>query len=417
MTLTQFLGAFNDNVFKQLVLLIGLDYARMQQLDGDPYQTRAQGLFALPFILCSGLAGWLSDRNPKRNIIVLSKAAEIVVMAAGLAVFALLPFGADAFFHGLLAVLFLMGMQSAFFGPGKYGILPEMLRADDLPAANGIIQMTTFLAIIFGIALCGVLKQYWGGGETALWRISAVCIGIAVVGTGTSLLVRRTPVASPGLPLRIDSLAVDRQTFRLFRADRPLRQALGATVLFWFLGGVALPTVNAFGKDQLQLGDAPTSMLTACVGFGIAAGCLTAGGLGTQGRGPRLVHCGAVGMFVMFVLLGLLPRVDALGTNGTAVAAGIGLTLLGASAGLFAVPLQVVLQSRPPASEKGRVIGAMNLCTWTGILASAGFYGLCATLFTRASIANSFFVLAALVAPVLLWRLPADDAPRVEADA
>jgi acyl-[acyl-carrier-protein]-phospholipid O-acyltransferase/long-chain-fatty-acid--[acyl-carrier-protein] ligase len=410
MTLTQFLGAFNDNVFKQLVLLIGLDYARLRGLTGDPYQTYAQGLFAMAFVLFSGLAGWLSDRNVKRSIVVASKVAEIVVMGAGLAVFVLLPFGSDAYLGGLLAVLFLMGTQSAFFGPGKYGILPEMLRERDLPAANGVIQMTTFLAIIFGIALCGYLKEHWGNGETALWKISALCIGIAVVGTLTSLLVRPTQIAAPGLPFRFDSLLIDRPTLRMLREDRTLRGALAATVLFWFLGGVTLPVVNTLGKDQLGLGDAGTSVLTASVGFGIAVGCLTAGSVRSSRAGTKLVRGGAGGMLVMFSLLGMLPRfgLDSLTTGRLA---GVGLVLLGVAAGLYAVPLQVVLQTRPPASEKGRMIGAMNLCTWIGIFAAAGFYGLCAALFTREQISHSFFVLGALIAPVLLWYRPGQDLP------
>ncbi len=414
MTLTQFLGAFNDNVFKQLVLLIGLDYARLRGVTGDPYQTYAQGLFAMSFVLFSGLAGWLSDRNVKRSIIVASKVAEIVVMGAGLAVFALLRFGSDAYLWGLLAVLFLMGMQSAFFGPGKYGILPEMLRERDLPAANGVIQMTTFLAIIFGIALCGFLKEHWGDGEPALWKISALCIGIAVVGTLTSLLVRPTRIAAPGLAFRFDALLIDHPTRQMLRADRTLRGALGATVLFWFLGGVTLPVVNAFGKDQLALGDAGTSVLTASVGFGIAVGCLTAGTVRTSRAGMQLVRGGAAGMLVMFALLGLLPQLG-LDSGTTGRLAGVGLVLLGVSAGLYAVPLQVVLQSRPPASEKGRMIGAMNLCTWIGIFASAGFYGLCAAVFTRTQIAHSFFVLGALISPVLLWYRPDENLPTTDA--
>ena len=187
MTATQFLGAFNDNLFKQLVLLICLDYAAASKLEGDPFQPWAQGLFALPFVLFSGFAGWLSDRNSKRTIVVLCKVAEIAVMAAGLFVFIMFASGnRDGLLFGLLAVLFFMGAQSAFFGPSKYGILPELFRAGDLPAANGIVQMTTFLAIIGGTAVCGFFKdalQSPGG----LWP----CVLIASIGTLTALMIRK----------------------------------------------------------------------------------------------------------------------------------------------------------------------------------------------------------------------------------
>jgi MFS family permease len=150
MTSTQFLGAFNDNLFKQIMLLLAL------KAGGFDLQGPAMIVFALPFILFSGYAGYLSDRYSKRPIIILSKVAEIAVMALGLVGF----FYFNTFgLTGLMSVLFLMALQSTFFGPGKYGILPEMLRERDLPRANGWIVMTTFLAIIFGTACAGLLTD------------------------------------------------------------------------------------------------------------------------------------------------------------------------------------------------------------------------------------------------------------------
>jgi MFS family permease len=430
MTATQFLGAFNDNLYKQLVLLICLDYVALRQLDHDPYQAYAQGLFSLPFILFSGFAGWLSDRYSKRTIVVLCKLAEIGVMGAGLAVFAAFRFGSDAYLWGLLAVLFLMGTHSAFFGPAKYGILPEMLRESDLPLANGIVQMTTFLAIIFGTALCGVLKHGLNDAPQNLWQVSLVCVGIACVGTLTSILVRRTPIAEPGLPFHIEGLAIDKSTLVMLKFDRTLRNALFATVLFWFLGGVAMPTVNSFGKEQLGLGDRFTSALTACIGLGIAFGCAAAGLASRRRIRFGLVRLGAWGMLAAFVFLGSLPWwMDAAPHHPTLadvkqakggldlsqreqlvgmLSAG-GLMLMGLSAGLYAVPLQTLLQSRPPRQQKGRMIAAMNICTWLGILASAACYGLCSAIFTPQRISATFYVLAAMILPLALLYRPASE--------
>jgi acyl-[acyl-carrier-protein]-phospholipid O-acyltransferase/long-chain-fatty-acid--[acyl-carrier-protein] ligase len=408
MTATQFLGAFNDNLFKQLVLLICLDYVALRSLESDPYQAWAQGMFSLPFVLFSGFAGWLSDRNSKRTIVVFSKVAEIVVMAAGLALFLTLDFGTDGYLVGLIAVLFLMGAQSAYFGPAKYGILPEMLRDSDLPLANGLVQMTTFLAIIFGTAVCGFFKNALGDSPRSLALISAACVGIAVVGTFTSLLVRRTPIAAPGLRFRLQSLAVDPPTVQMLRRDRPLLAALGATVLFWFLGGACLPIVNTLGKEQLGLGDAVTSLLTASIGLGIAAGCAGAGLASRRRLRFGLVRGGAWGMALLFCLLGALPQwasSSGLSPRATSLLLAVFLVGLGISAGIYAVPLQVFLQSRPPREQKGRMIATMNICTWLGVFASAFFYHVCSGAFTNQHIARTFYVLAAFSLPIaLLYR-------------
>jgi acyl-[acyl-carrier-protein]-phospholipid O-acyltransferase/long-chain-fatty-acid--[acyl-carrier-protein] ligase len=177
MTATQFLGAFNDNLFKQLMLLLAIPIGAEAATKADE-QGLATMVFALPFILFSGLAGYLSDRYSKRTVILLAKVAEIGIMALGMLAF--LEYGMFGY-RGLLVVLFLMGTHSAFFGPGKYGILPELFRQTDLPRANGVILMTTFLAIIFGTASAGVLGTLVGdaGGERdpqRLWVGSAVCM-------------------------------------------------------------------------------------------------------------------------------------------------------------------------------------------------------------------------------------------------
>ena len=157
MTTTQFLGAFNDNLFKQMLILLAVSApAAAVNAPQQDRQGSANVIFSLAFILFSGFAGYLSDRNPKRNIIVASKVAEIVAMLLGIVAFLLFPI---AGLNGLLLVLFLTGVQSAFFGPGKYGILPEMLRKEDLPRANGVMLMTTFLAIILGTAFAGFLND------------------------------------------------------------------------------------------------------------------------------------------------------------------------------------------------------------------------------------------------------------------
>ncbi len=184
LAITQFLGAFNDNFFKQLMLLLAIPVLP-GALDQQQVATIA---YALPFVLFSGLAGFLSDRYSKRMVIVVAKAAEIGIALLGM--FGFLMYGVTGY-QGLLFVLFLMGAHSAFFGPSKYGILPELVPNKDLPKANGIVLMTTFLAIIFGTVFAGMLGDWLVGADRALgdvasklWIGSAVCIGIAITDIG-----------------------------------------------------------------------------------------------------------------------------------------------------------------------------------------------------------------------------------------
>ena len=417
MTATQFLGAFNDNVFKQLVLLICVDYVALRGLDHDPYQTTAQGLFALPFVLFSGFAGWLSDRVSKRRIVVLCKVSEIGVMLAGLIALMTGTLGEDGLLNALFAVLFVMGLQSAFFGPSKYGILPELFHDDDLPAVNGAVQMTTFLAIIFGLAFCGFLKQWLTDEGLSLSYISMICIGIALVGTLTSLLVRPTPIARPGLPLKPSSFAVDARTWNILWSDRPLLVAILVSSLFWFLGGLLLPAINAYGKQQIGLNDFHTSALNADLGLGIAAGCALAGKLSHHTIRFGLVRRGAWGIVVSAGLLTGVPFATQ-ELRAAESSSAVLLLALGVSAGFFALPLQVFLQARAPKEQKGRVIGAMNLVNWIGILLAAGFYGLCSSWFTEVAaikgqppvshISWTFALVAGMLIPVALFYRPAD---------
>lgn len=402
MTATQFLGAFNDNLFKQLVLLLCVDYVASQQLKGDLYQTAAQAIFALPFIFFSGFAGWLSDRTSKRTLIVFCKVTEIAVMAAGMTAFFMGASDAKQLLMFLFAVLFFMSTQSAFFGPPKYGIFPEMLAESDLPAANGIVQMTTFLAIIFGTAGAGYAKEYFAG---ELWNVSMLCVFIAVIGTGTSLIIRKTPVADPGVKFSLSSMGINTETWKMLRREKTLFSVVLVSSLFWFVGGVVLPAVNAFGKIQMGYSDRQTSFLAACMGIGIAIGCALAGKLSKHRIDFRLVNVGSFGMVMCLGLLALLP-ISGMSSSGIEFGAQILLIFLGLSGGLFAVPLQVYIQIQPPADQKGRMIGTMNLLNWVGILLAAGYFFLCSTMFGIEKISWSFLTLAVLLIPVALFYRP-----------
>jgi MFS family permease len=450
MTITQFLGAFNDNLFKQLVLLLsitGVDNAlKGEALDS---QWLPMLMFAVPFLLFTGYAGYLADRFSKRTIVVWAKVAEIVAMALGAGAFVL--YGASQSMWPMYAVLFFMAAQSAFFGPAKYGILPEMLRDTDLPRANGFMLMTTFLAIIFGTAVAGLLladhrseaqiaaanalepaarvaaDQVRVAGQ--LWKGSVACVAIAVIGTLTSLWVRRVRPANPKLQFTAEALTVPQDMIALLRADRPLLMALLVSSTFWLLAGLVPPAVNSLGKLVLQVGDDNTSYLSAMIGVGIAVGCMI-GGLVSGGKVDfRLLRIGSVGLMVCLALVAIpadgdlnqlkeagklirMPRfgesTQLLGYWGSMPT----FLILGAFTGLFAVPLQVFMQSRPPADKKGRMIAVMNQANWIGILLAVGVYWSITKLIEWQHWPRSvvFWFIAVLMLPIALFYHPKNEA-------
>ena len=429
---TQFLGAFNDNYFKQMVLLICASNVAVVAGKGaanPDRQSLAMAAFALPFVLLSGLGGFLSDRFSKQYVIVRCKVAEIVIMAIAFFVLLIPGLSADMQLICLISVLFLMGGHSAIFGPSKYGILPELFRPDKLLPVNGAVQMTTFLAIIFGTACAGValdsIREF-------LWIGSVIAVGIAVAGTVSSFLVPRTLAANPSLKIRLENLAIPADVARLVLRERGLLKALLVAAVFWFLGGVTQMSVNTLGKSSMGLSSTRTSLMVAAIGFGIAAGCAMTGLFGGKGNGCRWVTGGAWLLFISLSLVaflgsGQLGVPASSGVEDEGILTGIvhadllewslrfSMTLLGFAAGMFVVPVQVYLQQSPPAELKGRLLGVQNLVTWIGILLSAAYFAICGVMLNRFGGQNGdsryqwivFASLAALMLPIcVFYRLP-----------
>lgn len=411
MTVTQFLGAFNDNLYKQLMLLLAIPVTVVaaagaaQTGEGD-VQGWATLVFSLPFVAFSGIAGYLSDKFSKQPTIVLCKVAEIAIMLLGLAAFYYFDILGTA---GTWVVLFLMGTQSSFFGPSKYGILPELFRAEDLPRANGIILMTTFLAIIFGTVLAGGLKDLLTGvdGNTQnLWMGLLICAAIAVAGTLTSLWVRRVPAAQPDMRLTADSWAVSRDVFAVLAKDRVLLMALLVSSVFWLVSGLAVPTVNRLGLGLLEVGATKTSILTASIGLGIMVGALFASLLCRKGYGDLSVSIGLWGIFGSLIGLGIWTS----GAGGAEHALGFGgsvlaLIAMGVFAAIFAIPIQVFLQSRPPNAIKGRMIATMNQANFVGILISGPLYQVFEAIAGKQGwpICSVFLMMSLLVLPLAVF--------------
>ena len=445
---TQFLGAFNDNYFKQLVLLACVNEAATTGNDRQPVALAA---FALPFVLLSGFGGYLSDRFSRQRTIIWCKVAEIAIMALALGVLLIPGISQSTQLMLLIGVLAFMGGQSAVFGPSKYGSLPELFRPEQLLMVNGIVQMTTFLAIIFGVVCAGIALDYL---DRSLWPGSTIAVGIAIAGTLTSTLIRRTFAANPNLPLRAENLAMPREVWELLKRRPSLLQAILVATVFWFVGGVAQPAVNTLGRVSMGLSETRASMLTAAIGIGIAAGCILVG-LFASKAGATWVMRGAWGM------IGTLFAISLLGSQATPPENNAGMVImrpthpatenaainikpnqlekeglfrtvitatplewalrfcmmmLGVFAGTFVVPVQVYLQQAPPASQKGRVLGVQNLFSWIGILLSAVFLGVFNFVLARFTPASElasrqhiiFTLIAIAILPIAFcYRLPA----------
>ncbi|MEO2033089.1 MAG: MFS transporter [Planctomycetaceae bacterium] len=424
---TQFLGAFNDNYFKQMLLLQCVEFEREtkerlgQSVDLQPY---AMVAFALPFVLLSGLGGFVSDRFSRQRVIVLCKVGEIVVMSCALLVLLIGDLATETRLLLLIAVLALMGGQSALFGPSKYGILPELFSRKQLLPVNGAVQMTTFLAIIFGMALAGIALDVLRVSEDSLWYASVIAVGIAIAGTLTSLLIRRTDPPNPELRMRLEMLFVPRETWRLILGRPMLRNCLIMAMLFWFIGGVTQPAVNSLGELAFGLSKTRTSLLAASIGVGIALGCIAAGTLNRKsGDGSLWVKIGGWMIVVALALITVLSS----GVFGSPVPSnaqetiltGIlkadsiewflraGMFFLGFSAGVFVIPIQVYIQQAPPLEQKGRVIGALNLLSWIGIVLSAVFVGVSNSVADALATAENPYGLRFLVfAALALVMLP-----------
>ena len=370
LTIAQFLGAFNDNLFKQIVLLL---FVAVPMADGSTkdMQWLATIVFSLPFVLFSGIAGYYSDRNSKSQVVFLCKAAEVFIALVGVAtflVYAKTGIGITVI-TGLCLVLFFFGTQSAFFGPGKYGILPEIMENRDLPSANGIIVMLTFMSIIFGMAAAGLLKDAFGD---QLWIPGLVCVGIAIAGVVAAMMIRKTPPADADLEFDMSALTIPHDMWKLLKADRPLCGALFISCIFWMTAAIVQQSVNGFGKHQLLLEkDALISYLVATISLGIAIGAAICGWISGGKLKWSMLRWGAAGITGTLLLMAWTnDGQHVLGYWGSLAV----LTLLGVFTGMFAIPLQVFLQARPPEELKGRMIATQNFLNWVAIILSGVIY-------------------------------------------
>ncbi|MGA2541761.1 MAG: acyl-[ACP]--phospholipid O-acyltransferase [Verrucomicrobiota bacterium] len=400
---TQFQGAFSDNVLKNLVIfmIIGLNVSLAEK---HKIGELVGALFSLPFIVFSMAGGFLADRFSKRTISVGVKNFEVFVMLLALAGFArqqhLLNAGVPASLQTcwpLLGCVFLMGVHSAFFGPSKYGLLPELLPERQLSWGNGVLELGTFMAIILGTVAAAFMA---GGFRGEQWMSGVILIALALFGFATSLAISRVPAANPRKKFSANFPGEVWAQIRLWRQDRPLFLAAVGNTYFNFLGALLLLNLFFYGADVLHVDETKIGFLNVALALGIGLGSVAAGYLSGSKIEYGLVPLGALGLSVFSASLAQ----DNLSVN----AALVRLALLGFAGGFFIVPISALLQHRPDKTAKGETLAAANLLSFVGIFLASGVHWLLAQAM-QLNPRQIFLVGGALTlvsAIYVLWLLP-----------
>lgn len=348
----QFLNAFNDNMYKLVVSLLAV-LAITSNAGSGTYLSLAGFIFIAPFLLFSGYAGQLADKFEKRSVVVITKAIEIAAMV--LALFALM----SGSITWMLAVLFFTATQAAFFSPAKYGIVPELVADKHLARANGLLEMSTFIAIILGTVGGSYLVAVWKHQPA---YIGVVLIAVALLGTVTSLKIVRTPAPAIQRPFTWNPFGDVLTGLKRLAKDRALMLATLGTTYFWFLGALFQMILLLFAKEVLHSTETQIGLLMATLAIGIGIGSMAAGRLSGDEIEPGLVPIGGFGMAV---------AAFALASTRSLVPAFTCLAALGFMGGLFVVPLNAILQHRPRHDEKGRVIATANVVNTIGIMVAS----------------------------------------------
>jgi 1-acyl-sn-glycerol-3-phosphate acyltransferase len=398
----QFLGALNDNVFKQaLVILLAYQTTAFTSMSSDALQNLAQALFILPFFLFSATAGQLADKYEKSGLITATVALEFAIMLLGAVGFVLksLPI--------LLAALFLGGLQSTFFGPVKYAILPQHLKETELVGGNGLVEMGTSVAILAGMMIGGglVIQPGWGVLGAATLTCTLAAAGIAV-----SRFIPKAPPADPGLRINWNPITETIRNLRFTAQNRTVFLSILGISWFWFYGAMLVTQFPNLSRNVLSGSETIVTLLLVAFSLGIGLGSLLCERLSGHKVELGLVPFGSIGLTVFAIDLWLATD------RGFHLAgAGIGafmadpggrrvlvdLVLIGLFGGFYVVPLYALIQSRSDRQHRSRIIAGNNILNAAFIVAAAaiaiGFFA------AGLTIPQLILVLALMNAAVALY--------------
>ena len=372
--MTQFLGALNDNVFRfALIIFVTFTVAERMGMDTRTLVVITGAIFILPFFLFSALAGQIADKFEKSHLIRFFKSTEIAVMGLGAAGFLL------GNYYFLLGVLFLMGTQSTFFGPLKYGVLPQHLSRSELTGGNGLIQMGTYMAILGGSVLGGMLASL---GTIASEAIVISIVGLAICGRIAAHFIPIATASDATLTIDFNPFSSTWSLLVESMREHGLFIIMLLISTFWFVGATFLSVVPTFGKELLNANEQAVTLLSAAFTVGIGIGSLSCERLSRGRIELGLVPLAALGISLASFDVWLAGVPQAPPTQLTlatffsyvpAVRLFTDLALIGAAGALYIVPLYAALQARVEAQYCSRILAALNVMNALFMVASAGF--------------------------------------------
>jgi len=370
---TQALGAFNDNVYKNsLLLIVAYDTASFTTLDVGTLTNLGNGLFILPFVLFSGIAGQLADRYDKAVVMRIVKCCEVAIMAIA-------GFG---FVHHnmamLLGALFLMGAHSTFFAPAKYGLLPQVLVEDELVGGNALLDAGTFLAILLGMLLAGVLVAQ----PPNLTLLNGTLLAIAAGGLAISLAIPALPPVARGVRIDWNLLRSSYENLSVAHRDRVVFLAVLGISWFWFYGALIIAQMPVYARQILNGNEPVFSLLMLAFSVGVGVGSLMCERLSGRRLEIGLVPLGSLGLTIFGIDLffstpahpspvELDPRALLGAWAGWHVV--LDMALIGIFGGLYSVPLYALMQRRTPPEFMSRVVSANSIWNAIFMVAAAGF--------------------------------------------
>lgn len=374
--IAQALGAFTDNFYRNaMAVFITFQLSQTLDMKAETLISMAAAVFILPFFLFSAIAGQIADRVAKHQLVRKLKAVECLLSA--IAAFSL--------FMGnpwlMLFSLFLLGTQSAIFGPVKYAILPELLPREKLLQANALFEAGTFVAVLAGTLLGGLLVLQTHG----LWTVAVIMILASIAGFFASLLIPQLPRPAVGAIVSWNIVRATGRVLRAARAPALLHPVLGIS-LFWALGAAYLTQFPIFAKQVFGGNEQVVTFLYALFSIAIAVGSWSSSAI-FKGRGVKssLVALAVFGCDLAYVISGLTAEGELIGVREFfqqpyAIRVVIDITLIAIAGGIFVVPLYTALQLYADAGERAQVIAANNvvnsLCITVTAVATAIAYGM-----------------------------------------
>jgi len=370
---TQFLGAGNDNVFKNaLIIFAAFHAASMTTLDPNALVNLAGAVFIAPFMLLSATAGQLADKYEKSQLIRYIKVFEIAIMLIGLAGF---------WRHDLvllLGALALMGVHSTLFGPVKYAILPQHLKPEELIGGNGLVEMGTFVAILLGTIAGGLVVAIEPNGPVAAGVVAVV---VAIAGYLVSRGIPHTPAVAPELKINWNPFTETWKNLRFAQGNRVVWLSMLGISWFWYYGAIFLAQFPGFAKDVLGGDEHVVTVLLALFSIGIGIGSLLCEKMSGRKVELGLVPFGSIGLSLFALDLWLGSRalhatevqgLDVFVANPAHWRVAADLVLIGLFGGFYIVPLYALIQERSDAQYRSRIIAANNILNAIFMVASAG---------------------------------------------